>query len=102
MDANTLAKMANGLCDNTLTAVLRCWEFGQTRKRLILCPAMNTMMWEHPITKQHLEAVKAFDQDILVIPPISKTLMCGDIGLGAMANVNDIIETIKPLLAELE
>ena len=45
LDANTLAKFAIGLCDNFLTCLFRAWDFA---KPVILAPAMNTLMWDHP------------------------------------------------------
>src|SRR5688500_1093372 len=45
LDANTLAKLALGQCDNLLTCVYRAWDFA---KPVILGPAMNTLMWQHP------------------------------------------------------
>eukprot|EP00291_Cryptomonas_curvata_P031010 CAMPEP_0172214016 /NCGR_PEP_ID=MMETSP1050-20130122/37923_1 /TAXON_ID=233186 /ORGANISM="Cryptomonas curvata, Strain CCAP979/52" /LENGTH=184 /DNA_ID=CAMNT_0012894931 /DNA_START=200 /DNA_END=749 /DNA_ORIENTATION=- len=46
--ANTLAKAACGLCDNLITCVLRAWD---PAKPVLVCPAMNTVMWEHPATR---------------------------------------------------
>ena len=51
LDANTLAKFALGLSDNFLTCVFRAWDFS---KPVILAPAMNTLMWESPVTLRHL------------------------------------------------
>ena len=51
LDANTLAKFALGLSDNCLTCVFRAWDFS---KPVILAPAMNTFMWESPVTLRHL------------------------------------------------
>jgi len=47
-------------------------------------------MWEHPITQEHISKIKSWG--IKVIDPISKELFCGDTGMGAMANIDDIIE----------
>jgi phosphopantothenoylcysteine decarboxylase len=47
LSANSLAKLANGLCDNLLTCVARAWDF---RKPLAVAPAMNTAMWDSPFT----------------------------------------------------
>nr|CAG8485952.1 5430_t:CDS:2 [Entrophospora candida] len=91
LDANTLAKIANGLCDNLLTCILRAWELG---KPVIVCPAMNTHMWNNQFTAQHLSILKKqlnFD----IIQPISKTLACGDTGVGAMVEVYTIVEYIQ-------
>ena len=80
LSAHTLAKISNGLCDDTLSCILRAWDYGHrststlkndntsctnkkvTRKRkpIIVAPAMNTAMWEHPLTKQQLEIMKGF------------------------------------------
>jgi len=56
LDANTLAKLANGLCDNCLTCVWRAWDLA---KPVVLAPAMNTLMWEHPFTRRHLKSIAA-------------------------------------------
>uniref|UniRef100_A0A8C3M9H6 Phosphopantothenoylcysteine decarboxylase n=1 Tax=Geospiza parvula TaxID=87175 RepID=A0A8C3M9H6_GEOPR len=75
LDANTLAKVANGICDNLLTCVIRAWDLS---KPLLFCPAMNTAMWEHPITARHVEQLKAFGYT--EIPCVVKKLVCGDEG----------------------
>lgn len=62
-------------------------------KPLIFCPAMNTRMWEHPITTQQVATLQQWGH--IQIPPISKTLICGDTGVGAMAEVNVIVEQLK-------
>lgn len=56
----------------------------------MVCPAMNTHMWEHPITQEH---IKKFDSwGYYVFECVQKTLMCGDTGMGAMAEVDTIVE----------
>jgi len=45
--ANTLAKLAYGICDNLLTSVARAWD---ADRPLVIAPAMNTHMWTHPHT----------------------------------------------------
>ncbi|XP_067390818.1 phosphopantothenoylcysteine decarboxylase isoform X2 [Emydura macquarii macquarii] len=95
LDANTLAKIANGICDNLLTCVIRAWDM---TKPLLFCPAMNTAMWEHPITAQQVEQLKGFGY--LEIPCVTKKLVCGDEGRGAMAEVWTIVEKVKAILSE--
>jgi len=117
LDANTLAKLAIGLCDNALTCVWRAWDWN---KPVVLAPAMNTLMWQHPFTKKHLRSLAAdfgaahipahFDEETLlrqindrakmlkIVPPISKSLACGDIGVGAMAEVEAVVECVSGLL----
>jgi phosphopantothenoylcysteine decarboxylase len=80
LSANTLAKVAGGLCDNLLTCIVRAWDFS---KPMFVAPAMNTFMWTSPFTLRHLTALE--DLGVVVIPPISKKLACGDTGNGAMA-----------------
>ncbi|CAN0024409.1 unnamed protein product, partial [Ectocarpus fasciculatus] len=77
LSANTLAKLANGLCDNLVTCVARAWDF-KTKKSFVVAPAMNTHMWEHPMTNRHVSALK--ELGVAVVPPASKKLACGDIG----------------------
>jgi phosphopantothenoylcysteine decarboxylase len=92
LDANTLAKLANGLCDNCLTCVWRAWD--RTRP-LVLAPAMNTLMWEHPATARHLRQIADdVGAGLVVVPPQSKRLACDDIGMGAMASVADIVTCV--------
>src|SRR6266446_4940349 len=56
LDANTLAKLAAGLADNCLTCVWRAWD---PNRPVILAPAMNTLMWDHPLTSRHLRQLAA-------------------------------------------
>ncbi|KAA0715001.1 Phosphopantothenoylcysteine decarboxylase [Triplophysa tibetana] len=90
LDANTLGKIASGICDNLLTCVVRAWD---TNRPLLFCPAMNTAMWNHPITAQQVATLKTFGY--IEIPCISKKLVCGDEGKGGMAEVSTIVDTVK-------
>eukprot|EP00794_Sanderia_malayensis_P015326 gene15326-16903_t len=89
LDANTLAKIANGLCDNILTCIVRAWR---RPKPLLFAVAMNSFMFEHPLTSQHIDVLKSLAY--VYIPPVSKKLACGDIGVGAMASVDEIVNEI--------
>jgi phosphopantothenoylcysteine decarboxylase len=108
LDANTLAKLALGLCDNCLTCVWRAWD---RARPMVLAPAMNTLMWEHPATGRHLAQIAAdagtappalaLDDLVMwintncpklrVVAPQNKRLACDDVGVGAMASVGDVI-----------
>lgn len=114
LDANTLGKFALGLCDNFVTCLLRAWDF---TKPLILAPAMNTLMWESPVTRRHFRMIledrgnaqaspdwtldevdlvfARWAPGIVVVPPQSKRLACGDVGTGAMAEVPQIAEAVR-------
>lgn len=87
LSANTLAKIANGLCDNLLTSVVRAWD---RSRPIILAPAMNTVMWEHPATQEHLDKVHSWFPNTTVVMPVEKKLACNEVGLGAMAMIEDI------------
>jgi phosphopantothenoylcysteine decarboxylase len=119
LDANTLAKFAAGLADNCLTCVWRAWEPGRP---VVLAPAMNTLMWENRLTTRHLLSIAAdagialneskvelnleavvdgINQNVKslrVVPPVSKRLACGDVGVGALAPLEDIQAAVQGAL----
>jgi phosphopantothenoylcysteine decarboxylase len=95
LDANTLAKIAHGMCDNLLTSIVRAWDW---TKPIFLCPAMNTMMWENPPTADQIRLIRSWGATI--IEPIEKKLACNDFGMGAMAQVDDIAQTIDSYLQQ--
>lgn len=97
LDANSLGKIASGLCDNLLLCIVRAWNL---EKPLLFAPAMNTMMWDHPITAEQIE--KLCNWGYQQIPPIAKTLMCGDTGIGAMASVDTIVQSLMGYLIKKE
>ena len=121
LDANTLAKLAVGLCDNCLTCVWRAWD---AARPVVLAPAMNTLMWQNPFTRRHLRALAAdagaghipahLADDTLVqqindrsptlriVGPITKALACGDTGVGAMAEVPEVIAAVQAMLARAQ
>lgn len=106
LSAHTLGKIANGLCDDTLSCIIRAWHYGHqtsSRKAIILAPAMNTAMWEHPVTSQQLDTLKSFwyctsSCHTYIVEPQVKVLACGDVGTGAMADINDIVHTVLQYL----
>ena len=91
ISANSLAKIANGLCDNLLTSIVRAWDRG---KRIILAPAMNTYMWENPLTEKHLQSVQQTYNAEVVPPKADYLLACGDRGSGAMAGIESIVDVV--------
>ncbi|KAJ7945764.1 Phosphopantothenoylcysteine decarboxylase [Quillaja saponaria] len=90
LSANTLAKIACGLGDNLLTCIVRAWDYN---KPLFVAPAMNTFMWNNPFSERHLMSID--ELGISIIPPISKSLACGDYGNGAMAEPSQIYSTVR-------
>ncbi|CAJ0964573.1 unnamed protein product [Ranitomeya imitator] len=77
------------------TCIVRAWDL---KKPLLFCPAMNTAMWDHPITTEQIERLRNFGY--IEIACIEKTLMCGDKGLGAMAEVGSILEKVVEVLSK--
>jgi phosphopantothenoylcysteine decarboxylase len=122
LSANTLAKVANGICDNLLTSVIRAWDttglIDGKKARILVALAMNTAMWIHPITAQQVRileedwGVKEIDKNdaegenqgtpqqgwFEVLRPIEKTLACGDVGTGAMLEWTEIVKLIEQRL----
>lgn len=82
--ANTLAKLAHGICDNILLAT--CLS---ATCPIIIAPAMDEDMWLHPSTQTNLEVVKKYNYS--VIPVAHGFLASGIIGLGRMADIDEII-----------
>ncbi|GBG78853.1 hypothetical protein CBR_g28078 [Chara braunii] len=90
LSANTMAKIANGMCDNLLTCVVRAWDY---TKPVLVAPSMNTMMWDNPFSAKHLSVLD--ELGVRVVPPISKKLACGEVGNGAMAEPGIIVEAVR-------
>ncbi len=116
LDANTLAKLAGGLADNCLTCVWRAWD---PTRPVVLAPAMNTLMWEHPLTARHLrhlgddagapptqgrtpeELIRWINTGcprLRIVPPDSRRLACGDVGVGALAPLEQIVADVERML----
>ncbi|KAK1760554.1 putative Phosphopantothenoylcysteine decarboxylase [Echria macrotheca] len=61
IDANTLAKIVNGMSDNLLTSVIRAWDtdgsIDMKKKVIAVAPAMNSAMWRHPITAKQIRTL---------------------------------------------
>jgi len=93
LGANTLAKIALGLCDNLLTCIVRAWDW---TRPMFIAPAMNTMMWENEPTREHIDIMKK--RGAIVIEPVEKRLACNDVGMGAMASIDEIIQLVEQRL----
>lgn len=97
LSANTLAKISQGMADNLLTSIIRAWD---RHKPIIVAPAMNTHMWEHPATSEQLIKIRSWYPRLSFVMPTEKTLACGDVGIGAMAEIPDIIRQVHRVLKE--
>jgi phosphopantothenoylcysteine decarboxylase / phosphopantothenate---cysteine ligase len=91
--ADLIAKMANGLADDLASAVLLA-----TRAAVLLAPAMNPRMWEHPATRRNVETLNR-DGVKLVGPNAGEMAEEGEAGIGRMAEPLEIVAAVLPLLA---
>lgn len=90
--ANVCAKLAHGLADDMLTtSVLAC------RCPKLIAPAMNTNMYENPVTQDNLEILRRYGWD--VIEPASGRLACGAVGKGKMPEPEELVQHILKYLA---
>ena len=87
--ANTISKIANGICDNLLTSTVCAFS-----KPILIAPAMNTNMWNNSFVQDNITKLKTNGYHI--INPETGFLACGTTGEGRMAEVEDIYdETVK-------
>lgn len=90
--ANVCAKLAHGLADDMLTTtVLAC------KCPKLIAPAMNTNMYENPVTQDNLETLRRYGWD--VIEPASGRLACGAVGAGKMPEPEDLLQYVLRELA---
>lgn len=89
--ANTIGKIANGIADDMLTTTIMACKAPK-----IVCPAMNTNMYENENTVENIERLKK--QGYRIIEPISGRLACGDVGKGKMAEPETIVKAIEDTL----
>ena len=91
--ANSIAKLANGLADNMVTAT--ALALGKKSKKII-APAMNTQMYENYITQANLRFLQKLGYEL--VEPREALLACGDQGKGALASPEIILEKVKEVL----
>ncbi len=92
--ANIIGKIASGIADDMLSTVVMAVK----QKPIIICPAMNTAMYENPITQENIK--KLMEYGYQFVEPKESLLACGDTGKGALADVGTIVKTIKEALGE--
>jgi len=88
--ANTLAKLANGLADDLISTV-----YLATESPVLIAPAMNVNMWNHPATQANLATLEA--RGAQIIAPGSGYLACGMTGGGRLAEVETIADAVITL-----
>ncbi len=90
--ADLMAKMATGQANDLATTALIA-----TDKRVLIAPAMNVRMWDHPATRRNLATLRA--DGVLVVGPNEGEMACGEYGPGRMAEPAEIVAAIEAALA---
>ena len=85
--ANILAKFAHGIADDFLTTM-----YLATTAPVLVAPAMNVNMWNHPATQANLEILR--QRSVLVVDPGTGDLACGMVGVGRMAEPDAIADAV--------
>ncbi|MDP2922454.1 MAG: flavoprotein [Candidatus Omnitrophota bacterium] len=96
LSANTLSKIAGGICDNLLTTVV-C-ALGQETK-VILAPAMNENMWKNSIIQENIGKLKKLKKYI-ILDSQKGELACGSYGEGRMPEPEEIYKKIKSVIGQ--
>ena len=89
--ANTLAKMARGIADDFLTTL-----YLATTAPVIVAPAMNVNMWDHPATQENIEMLRA--RGVRIVSPDEGYLACGMTGKGRLAGIEPIAQAVLEAL----
>ncbi len=95
LSANTLAKLAHGLADNVLTQLALAF-----RGPVLVAPAMNLRMWEHPATQASVETLR--ERGVELIGPEAGELAEGETGIGRMSEPQAIFARCRELLGETD
>lgn len=90
--ANILAAMANGFANDALTAIALA-----TRAPILIAPAMNGKMWQHPATVKNVETLRGFGAQF--VEPAEGMLACGYEGVGRLAEVDTILKAVESALS---
>ena len=90
--ANVMAKMVHGLADDLLTATLLA-----SRAPIVVAPAMNAHMWDHPATRANMAVLK--QRGVTVLDVEEGDLACGYEGRGRMTSPESIVTAVKELLS---
>ena len=91
LTAHTMARLAHGLADDVLTEAVLAHD-----GPLLVAPAMNTRMWEHPATQANHELLRA--RGVEIVGPASGELAEGEVGVGRMAEPEEIVARAEAIL----
>jgi phosphopantothenoylcysteine decarboxylase/phosphopantothenate--cysteine ligase len=91
LSANTLARLAHGLADDVLTEAVLAHE-----GPIVVAPAMNTRMWQHPATRENVTTLRA--RGVAIVGPAEGELAEGEEGVGRMAEPEEIHARLEAAL----
>lgn len=91
-DYNIVGKMANGIADDFVSSILAAWM--GCGKKLYICEAMNSMMYQGPIYQKNRNYLDSLDF-VRFIEPTVKNLACGGIGIGGLADITTIKNIVE-------
>jgi phosphopantothenoylcysteine decarboxylase/phosphopantothenate--cysteine ligase len=89
--ANILAKLAVGIADDLLTTLALA-----TQAKMVIAPAMNTVMWQHPATQHNVRVLE--ERGAHLVYPAEGMLACGDVGAGKLADTPVILAAVEQVL----
>jgi phosphopantothenoylcysteine decarboxylase/phosphopantothenate--cysteine ligase len=89
--ANILAKLAVGIADDLLTTLALA-----TQAKMVIAPAMNTVMWQHPATQHNVRVLE--ERGAHFVYPAEGMLACGDVGAGKLADTPVILAAVEQVL----
>lgn len=90
--ANIIGKLSNGIADDMLTATFLAVK----DIPILIAPAMNTRMYNHPILKENID--RLVKNGVSIIKPRESMLACGDLGEGALADEQEILRCVTESL----
>jgi phosphopantothenoylcysteine decarboxylase/phosphopantothenate--cysteine ligase len=97
--ANIIGKIANGICDDLLSATLcACWPLTESGA-VLLAPAMNEKMWANAAVQKNVQTLK--QMGIRLVGPAEGRLACGARGPGRMSEPQEIVEAIEEIGSEI-
>jgi phosphopantothenoylcysteine synthetase/decarboxylase len=92
--ANLIGKFACGIADNLASTTFLALD--RTQCQVLICPAMNVHMYKHPAVQKNIKTLN--DWGCHFIHPQEGTTACGDIGIGKLAETEQILKKIESIL----
>lgn len=86
--ANTMARLAQGMADDLLTTL-----YVATEAPVVVCPAMNRIMWQHPSTQRNVATLEA--DGAWIVAPDDGAQACGEIGTGRLPESDTILDALR-------